>query len=365
MDKPFSGGIPQVTPMASLLFNVVMICLDLLGLLSLSRRRTIPTCCAVFVGLAFAGGLLAAVFCESRFGFLRLLTWALFFHGTLLLVGAAVLMWRSRRWWAVVAAIGAIGLVAVAIDALLIEPTWLEVSHLRIASAKVKRPLRIVVFADIQTDQIGEYERSCFRRAIEEKPDIVLYAGDYLQAYGQAWEDLRGPFHDLVEQLERETGAQGFAVRGNIDPYHWVDLFDGLNVRTTNPRRSFPTDDLDITCLSLSDSRNISRKIARPSPDRFHIVLGHMPNFAQGPVDADLLIAGHTHGGQIRLPFFGPIITHSLNPRAWAAGATQLPGGDRMLVVSRGVGMERLNAPRMRFLCRPELVVIDVVPTLE
>ncbi len=81
-----------------------------------------------------------------------------------------------------------------------------------------------------------------------------------------------------------------------------------------------------------------------------------------GPVEADLLIAGHTHGGQVRLPLIGPLLNLSRVPRGWIAGATTLAPG-RTLIVSRGIGMERANAPRLRFLCRPELVVIDLVPS--
>jgi uncharacterized protein len=48
-------------------------------------------------------------------------------------------------------------------------------------------------------------------------------------------------------------------------------------------------------------------------------------------------------------------------PNSWAAGLTALPSGAK-LIVSRGIGMERAYAPRMRFLCRPELLVIDLEP---
>jgi predicted MPP superfamily phosphohydrolase len=91
------------------------------------------------------------------------------------------------------------------------------------------------------------------------------------------------------------------------------------------------------------------------------VVLGHSPNFALAPIDADLLIAGHTHGGQFCLPLIGPLMTNAEVPRRWASGATKLPGG-ATLVVSRGVGMERGAAPRLRFLCRPELAIIDLTP---
>jgi len=91
------------------------------------------------------------------------------------------------------------------------------------------------------------------------------------------------------------------------------------------------------------------------------VVLGHSPNFALGRIEADLLVAGHTHGGQVRVPLVGPLVTLSKVPRRWAAGLTDLPGGGRLLV-SRGVGMEGGSAPRLRLFCRPELVVIDLAP---
>jgi predicted MPP superfamily phosphohydrolase len=90
-------------------------------------------------------------------------------------------------------------------------------------------------------------------------------------------------------------------------------------------------------------------------------LVGHAPDDALGMHRADLLLAGHTHGGQVRLPLLGPPITFSRVPRSWASGVSHLPTG-ATLVMSRGIGVERGNAPPLRFLCRPEIVVIDLVP---
>jgi len=152
-----------------------------------------------------------------------------------------------------------------------------------------------------------------------------------------------------------------FAVRGNVDPPCWRDIFKETGVTVVDAKESFDLGALRLTCLAMYDSLNTSLEVANDEPDRFHLVLGHMPDFALGKIEADLLVTGHTHGGQVRIPGLGPVITHARIPNAWAAGLTELPGGG-MLLVSRGIGMERDYAPPVRFLCRPELVVIDLVP---
>ena len=137
-------------------------------------------------------------------------------------------------------------------------------------------------------------------------------------------------------------------------------LFAGTKVTTLPQTSRRLAGELMITGLSVPDSFNRQMKIP-PAAERFHVVVGHAPDYALGEIEADLMVAGHTHGGQVQLPGFGPLLTLSQVPRAWASGATQL-ARDRLLYVSRGVGMERGTAPRLRFLCRPQLVIFDIVP---
>jgi predicted MPP superfamily phosphohydrolase len=342
-----------------------MAAVDTLALIWLGGQATISAWlwASTSAGLAalVSAVVLAALFGESAFGAARLLAYGVFLHGPVVLAGSAWLLWPKKPKTAVGSGLMAAVLVVVAVDAFLIEPTWLEVSRVRVPTAKLTRPLRIVVLADLQTDVLGHYQREVLRRTLEEKPDLILLAGDYLHASRPKWEGLRDELNALLREIRFSAPAGAFAVRGNVDPDDWSEIFDDLPVTTVDQTRSFRLGELWLTCLSRGDSFDTSLGIRSPDPGRFHLVLGHSPNYALGSIDADLLVAGHTHGGQLRLPLVGPLITLSKVPRSWAAGMTRVPGGARLLV-SRGVGMECSGAPRLRFLCRPELVVIDLAP---
>jgi len=350
----------------TLLYNLVMLAVDVLAVWLLLRRKSLIAWLGAmtFAGtVAVALGIILGGCFEDHFGIFRLWAYGVFLHAEILLFASAIVWRRSHRVLAVGAVLSIVAVLLIAGDAFLIEPKWLEVTHYSISSPKIRRPVRIVVVADLQTDRIGEYESKVMRLVLDEKPDIILFAGDYIQEFDhpqKLWEEL----HVLLSEIKICENAKGFAVIGNTGPGSagMAKIFDGTGVLYDwRDSRSYDLPELHLTCLSLQDSFNTKLEIANPAPDRFHLVMGHSPNFALGKIDADLLVAGHTHGGQVRFPFIGPVIIHSRVPFSWAAGLTDLPSGGKLLV-SRGIGMELGYAPRMRFLCRPELTVIELTP---
>jgi len=100
-------------------------------------------------------------------------------------------------------------------------------------------------------------------------------------------------------------------------------------------------------------------------PDKFNIFLYHSPDLIEDVKDSnvDLYLAGHTHGGQVCLPFYGAIITFSKFGKKYEAGRYKV--GDAELYVNRGLGMEGGKAPRVRFFARPEIAVFDIVPMVK
>ena len=123
--------------------------------------------------------------------------------------------------------------------------------------------------------------------------------------------------------------------------------------------------------LSNGDSHNPEsvRALVRDwlrtcAPTDFTILVGHSPDFVPAIQDLpiDLCLAGHTHGGQIRMPFVGPLITltHAI-PREWARGFRAV--GCTRLNVSAGIGAEHAaGLPSIRLGCPPEFTVIRIEP---
>lgn len=254
----------------------------------------------------------------------------------------------------------ALAIVAVGVDAFFIEPSWLVITRHRLVSDKVDEPLLIAVLSDMQTDDPGEYERLALRTALDAGPDLVLLPGDYVQDYrGDVNAELRARMRELLIEAGLDAPLGVYAVRGNVEHPGWTEIFADLPVEAHDETRVFHKGPVSVTALSFRDG--FDPRTVVPAQPGLHIAVAHAPDFALGEVDADLLVAGHTHGGQVQLPLIGPLITYSLVPRSWAAGLTALDGGGTLLV-SRGIGMERDFAPRLRFLCRPEVVLVEVVP---
>lgn len=329
----------------------------------LTARRSVVL--FVLTGLSSAAlGLLTA---PDPNGFSTLLTWSWTLAVVLPATAFAIAV-RANPKRGVQASFLAIGLLGVAgaVYAFAYEPRNLEVTRHEVVSDRVGAPLRIAVIADLQTDAPGDHERAALKAVMDAQPDLIVFVGDVIQhgdprAYADAWATLRG----IAEPLALSAPLGVYLVEGDSEYPHgddWIAHAEamGLTVwpRETTSRRI--RDDVVLTGFGLRASASSELEVQRPD-ETLHVVFGHRPAFALGNIDADLLLAGHTHGGQVQLPGWGPILTLSKVPRRWASGRTELPSGATLLV-SRGVGMERAAAPRIRFWCKPEVMLVDVVP---
>lgn len=351
--------------MITLLFNFYMlmvVCGSLVLGIRLQKKKHRILSIMVLGGMIPAVGLLTAIVVPVDIFFkIQMLTWALLLHMPLYFVSVSILLIIRKSRWAFGLLILSLVICAITVDAICVEPRWLEVTHYTISSNKLTEPICIAVLADIQTDAPGSFEKYVLQMTKKADPDLILLAGDYLQIsntgdYRQASRTL----NQLFKQADLHPPLGIFAIQGNIDQGRpWQKIFEDLPVDTFFLTRSTDLGPLMLTGLSMEDS--FDKTLSVPKQDKFQILLGHCPNFCLGENKADLLIAGHTHGGQVRIPLLGPLLTFSAIPRSWTAGKTRIAPG-KTLIVSRGLGMERHTAPRLRFLCRPELVIVNVDP---
>jgi predicted MPP superfamily phosphohydrolase len=330
-------------------------------LFAVGRRGRPPFAVAALALLGYwlAALLAAPLVPVSHFGVTRVWAWALLAHTPFLLAGTAVVL-SQRRWVALVLLSAAAAIAAIGIDAVYVEPFRLEVTRLTISSDKIARPLTVALIADVQSERPGAYEASALSQVAAARPDLVLFAGDYLQVGGGAYDSAAAQLRDMLRRAGLAAPLGAFAVAGNVDPpRRWPGIFQGVPVVAVERTARFDLDPVVLTTLARADSVD-PELIVPGAGGKFHIVLGHSPDFCLARVDADLLLAGHTHGGQVQLPFFGPLLTLARVPRRWSSGAHVVAPG-KVLVVSRGIGMERADAPRLRFWCRPELVLLRLV----
>ena len=351
-----------MNPIIEIGWNLTLAAAEIAVGLGMRTIHAPPRRAASWLALVWViGAALALPLTGEGFAAMRLWAWAIFGHAPALCMAGAWMTRKNARAIPAGFALAGLALLAVATDAFLVEPRRLEITHVRVTSPKVKTPFRIAVISDIQTDIVGEHERRAIREAMAEKPDLVLLTGDYIEEDDDGkrrtqHEKLRALF--LEESLAAPMGV--FAVMGDNDWGDWLDIYAGLQVQASKETFDVETGGLVVVGLSLPDSRRTDLHI--PATAGFQIVFGHAPDFSLGDVQADLLVAGHTHGGQVQIPGFGPLITLTRIPRHQAAGGAHDIGRSRTLVVSRGIGMERGSAPRLRFFCAPQVVIVDVVP---
>jgi predicted MPP superfamily phosphohydrolase len=117
-----------------------------------------------------------------------------------------------------------------------------------------------------------------------------------------------------------------------------------------------------IAGVPVGGERQIGMILNAIPPGEFCVFLHHYPDEIEEVASrkVDLYCAGHIHGGQIALPFYGALVTLSKYGKRFEAGLYHV--GETRLYVNRGIGMEGGSIPRVRFCARPEVTVIEIHP---
>lgn len=252
-----------------------------------------------------------------------------------------------------------------------IEPRWVARRDIGVAVPGWDRPpLRVAVAADwhvshslrrgVMTPARAEAIVAAINAAA---PDLVLLPGDFIAGHGEAT-PAGVPIEDeIAAVLGRLRAPLGvWAVLGNHDHWH-----DAGKVRAALERRGIRVldnaarpADAGLWVVGIGDHSTGHSQPARAQalvPAGAHrLVLMHDPaTLLQGPLAGDLVVAAHTHGGQVRLPWVGALVVPGAAPRAWAHGWQDHAGTS--FYVTSGLGTSILP---LRFNARPEWVLFTL-----
>lgn len=243
------------------------------------------------------------------------------------------------------------------VDAFAIEPSWPKLVKRDATLEGLASPVRIALLADLHTKEIGTRERRVLAMLEREKPDLILIAGDLSNGHGRP--------ADVAPFLRRLSAPLGvIAVPGNWDywrggPGAGIAQYAAAGATMLRDEIATPRDDLAIAGLddTLQGSPDPAKVLASAPAGKALVVLMHEPGLFDGIAGhAPLALAGHTHGGQGRLPLWGALTTPPGSGR-YVDGWYERDGSH--LYVTRGLGTSIIAA---RFFCRPEVTLLTIQP---
>ncbi|GGI46041.1 metallophosphoesterase [Paenibacillus marchantiophytorum] len=251
---------------------------------------------------------------------------------------------------------------ATGIYAIFGERYWIQNKTIRLSFTRYPasfQGVRIVQFSDTH---IGKYYslarlQEMVEQVQRQKPDIICFTGDLFDStYGEINHDVI----PILSQLQAHMGK--FAVLGNhdmrLDAKGVVDILEksGFTV-LVNENRSILHGNERIRVVGIDEmfhgKPNLPLALQGVAKDDFVLLLAHEPDFADTSIKfpIDLQLSGHSHGGQIRIPFYGSLFTPDLGQK-YSIGLYAFAESEFRTYTNRGIGTTLFP---IRFNCRPEI----------
>ena len=232
-----------------------------------------------------------------------------------------------------------------------IEPTWLKVRKIKIKHSGPTN--RLVHFTDIHHKGDSSYLKSVVKRINSLAPDFVCFTGDVIEEekyLAEALEILSG----IKAPMFGVPGNHDYWSKASFEPIHKCFNATGGAWLMDQQRKILSGSTINLIGITCSRARQAMIPL---DPSVKNILLMHYPAWVKELAGQkfDLMLAGHSHGGQVRIPFYGPIIVpYAVDQFDW--GLFKTASGP--LYVNAGIGY--IYSYNFRFNCRPEITVIEI-----
>jgi hypothetical protein len=257
-------------------------------------------------------------------------------------------------------------ILAFLIYSCLIEPRWIEVTHHDVYLKRLPPEFdgfKILHLTDLHARFWGWREQRVTDWVAQQDAGLVAVTGDVM-VHPFRGADVTRLMTALNHRLPVWFVLGNHDVRDNS---HLPDLLQewreqGIHV-LRNDHQRIERNGSALFLVGVDDPHlflaNLSKSLKDVPQDACKILLAHSSDVYEEAAHAgvDLILSGHTHGGQVRLPFIGALIANTRKaPRRYAAGLFKV-AEHTQLFVSRGIGHSTLP---MRFLCRPQIAVLTL-----
>jgi len=226
-------------------------------------------------------------------------------------------------------------------------------------------PCTILQISDLHDKTFGPSNQRLIDTVKRLHPDMIVLTGDVIDRHTT---DFSGVF-SLVEQLTR-LHKHVFYVSGN---HEWDNrqtevFFEGLSKRNVtilnNQHCSITINDCSLNLVGVADvstaHEDLEKAFRDVNRDSYTILLSHSPSIVEKyqHIPADLILSGHTHGGQIRMPFVGALIAPDQGYFPKLDKGIFKIGREQYLYIDSGIGTS--NVP-IRFLNKSQVSIIKIV----
>jgi uncharacterized protein len=255
-----------------------------------------------------------------------------------------------------------------------VERHWIDLEHVDIRLTNLPeafRGYRIVHMADFHYGEYSEptYIRSIVRTVNQLRPDLIVLTGDFISA-GPMIRRISVDFaYHCADLLGKLAGAPKFAVMGNhdcmVNAAAVTVALQSRGIRVLH-NESVPIEKdgarmwlAGVADILIGDEADLGAaipKTRRPAEEPL-ILMAHEPDYADKVIGSgvDLMLSGHTHGGQVRIPFM-PLFDLPPMGKKYVDGHFSF--NDLQLYVTRGIGT--VGVP-FRFRCPPEITVLTLI----